>query len=366
MIFESIAESARRRLVRTDAGPALAGRMQRVPFAALRGHLDRDRVDSLVRRYRLRPALGQMLLRSRIDEPEDVLRVSQLGRVATAEEMLRLASDPLPPPDVLGSERIVRLELIDNGASGIVSGCLAFESGQRRVFIADATGDLISAELATASVIDQASIRVGGYRHFQLAHLAVCQLRDLLLRLHNPVAISASLTRAANNGKGTTGHAELAQLAHVLRVIQSLTVREARLARQLTTVVREVDGFGAPSAALEVEQCTRTDGLAVPANVPWQMDVDRCCAAYRVRDSKARSTWVRRSCRRALYGSIVRCGAEQGRDYTALATLLYLVVCTVDRIRHAATRERRRRTAGAAGIVVVLAGVALWAFWPWL
>lgn len=366
MIFESVADSARERLVRRYVNPARAGAMQRVPFAALRGLLDRDRVDSLVRRYRLRPALGQMLLRSRIDQPEDILRVPQLGRVATADEMWRLASDPLPPADVLGTDRVLRCELLDSGASGIVSGFLALGKGQRRVFIADANGDLISAELDTDAAIDHASVRLGGYRHFQLAHLATCQLRDLLVRLHSPVAISASLTPAANNGRATAIYAELAELAHVLRVIQSLTAAEAVLARQLTTAATAVDGVALRSGTTDGDPCALAEGIGISVdNIAWQMDVDRCCAAYRARERKARSGRARNACRRGLYESIVRSGAERGWDYTALATLLYVIVSTADKIRRAASLGERRRLLSAAGILVIAGGVALWALWSW-
>jgi hypothetical protein len=364
MIFESVTDTVRQSLVGANAEAAPGRRVQRVPFAALRGILDRDRVDALVRRHRLRRAVGQMLLRSRIDRPEDVLRVPQLGRVATAEEMWRLVSDPQPPADVLGTERILHVELIDNGAFGIVSGRVALATGRRRVFIADASGDLISAELGTDAAIDQATIRVGGYRHFQLAHLAGSQLRNLLVRLHDPVAISASI-RVANNGQATVIHCALAQLAHALRVIQSLTEHEARMASQLTTAAARVDEIGAPPSAPEAERCPPGHGVAALADhVPWQMDVDRCCAAYRVCDSGARTARAREACRRGLYESTVRCGADRGRDYTAFATLLYVVVCMADGVRGAAVRQQRRLVAGAVGLVTVV-GLALWAFWSW-
>lgn len=309
-----------------------ARRMRRVPFSVLQGTLDESRVDMLIRRYGMRRQTARALLGHEIHEQEDVLRIPNLGRTATAHELWQLMTHPGSSAYIRGPEPITRSEASADRSSGAYIGFRTTAGGRTRVFIADADGDLISGETASAQPIDFASLRLLEYRPFQLAHLDKYQIRDFLLRLHNPIAVRAGLLWQREEPSVPSVREPVRALSQILRVLQGFTYREATEARAFADGtlagggVRPSNGgvVGPPPGDTSVppEYEDQVNGCTYSPD----FDFKGCCDAHDVCYLEGCTSCDRLKCDWELYECIVQSGWAKGKDYTALAGTYYFAV----------------------------------------
>ena len=73
-----------------------------VPFRAVQGHIDSEKVNALARVYRVRPELAASLKGHEIREPGDLLRINEFATRAHVSERSFLWNARLTPQEILG------------------------------------------------------------------------------------------------------------------------------------------------------------------------------------------------------------------------------------------------------------------------
>jgi hypothetical protein len=313
-----------------------ARRMRRVPFSGLQGTPDETTVDTLVRRYRVRRETARALIGHEIREPEDLLRIPDLGRLSTAHEFWQLMTHPGFSAYLARPEPVIRSESSADKTSGTHVGFRTSAGGRTRVFIADTDGDLISAETRSEGSIDLASVRFLDYRPFQLPHLSKHQVRDFLLRLHGSIAVKGGLLWKSPDTPIPNVREPIRVLSQLLRGLQGFTYREAVQARAFTNGSSSGGTVAPPDGGIDIQP---PDGTMVPPEDEDQVngctsspdfDFKDCCDKHDrcYQDEDHCTSCDRVECDWELYTCIVQKGVSSGKDYTALAAIYYFAVRT--------------------------------------
>jgi len=238
--------------------------LRRVPFSMLAGRIDAARIEELERRYSMRPELAKALIGVELGEPEDILRNPQVMQVARPYELWQVLRDPRGSPRQEEVERAIESNTLVDKESGVFLGLRVAQSGRRRAFISDINGDILSAEVGDADTVDLASLRFGGLRLHEIANLEESRLWNLLLRIHSPVAVRAGLLWERKETFPAELRPGVDTLSQVLRVLQGLTHKAAKVASG------DLSGGGS-----SITPGIGT-GVTIPGTLPGDVTVDGC------------------------------------------------------------------------------------------